>query len=170
MRQAAELAASVDVDVSVSGLTLSKGSEGRLDWSLAAKGAEYLREQGRVRVTEPEITYFAEGGNGTRREIRVSAPEGLVDQEQETAELWPEVDIVIGPDTVRAERLRYSGAEHSIVLTGGVRIARPGMALSAERVVIDLATSLVTAQGGVSGEIELGPQTTEEEPRATQTP
>jgi LPS export ABC transporter protein LptC len=151
LREAAQAAKGVKADVSVKGLTLSQGKEGKLSWTLEAESAEYMQEQGRVRVKSPRIVYFSERANATRQEVRVSAPQGEVSQEREEADLGPQVRVESGGGVVWADALHYSGKEKIIRLTGHVRVERQDMQLNATEMVVDLKSNEVRALGGVEG-------------------
>lgn len=150
----AELAQDVNVEAVMERVELSRGADGRTEWRLTADGADYLREQGLVRLTNPRITYFRPNG----AEVKVFAPQGEVSQETGDAGLWPDVVIVSGPDTIHAQRLDYAGRRREIELSGGVRLDRGDMVLTAPRLTMQLSSNDITARGGVRS--ELWPQRT----------
>jgi LPS export ABC transporter protein LptC len=155
LQEARDLAGDVDVDVSMEGLTLSQGEEGKLRWKLEAAGAKYLQEQGRIRVDEPRITYYPKEDG---RRLDVSAPEGEVDQDTEEAWLWPEVYMKSNDSVITAERLYYAGDNGTISLTGGVVLEREDMRVTSESAVIDLKSNAVVAGGGVRAVIHKTPE------------
>ncbi len=152
--QAARAVADVDVDVSMHGVELSRGAGGRTEWRLKADGARYQQDSGTAQVDNPRVVYYLDGsggeGNGT---VEVTAPHGEVNQETGAASLWPDVDILTGPTHVTADRLDYDGAARRIVLTGSVRMMRPGLVLTAPRAVLELDTNVISAEGGVTGDM-----------------
>lgn len=153
VEEAADAVGDVDVDVSMQGVELSRGAEGRAEWRLKAEGADYLQDEGLVRVDNPRIVYYLEDGGD---EVVVTAKSGELNQETDTARLWPDVTIFSGPTTVTADRLDYAGADRDIVLTGDVRIDRPGMVMTAPDVRLDLKTNDISASGGVRAELATG--------------
>ncbi|MEW5773150.1 MAG: LPS export ABC transporter periplasmic protein LptC [Thermodesulfobacteriota bacterium] len=152
-REVAKAAKDTQVDVSVQGLTLSQGREGKLSWTLSAQRAEYLQEQGRIRVYNPRLVYYAEDRNGRRHEVAVSAPQGEVDQEREVADLGPAVRIESGNSTIHADALHYAGAGRTLRLAGNVTLVHRELSMNAAEVVLDLKTNEITARGGVVGEL-----------------
>jgi LPS export ABC transporter protein LptC len=148
--QARDLAEDVNVDVSMQGLTLTRGEEGDVRWKLDAKGAKYLQEEGRIRVDAPRITYYPKDSD---QDIEVRAPEGEVDQNTEEAWLWSRVVMHRGESTVTAGRLHYAGENRTITLTGGVVLERPDMRVVSDAAVMDLAADTLTAEGGVKAVI-----------------
>jgi len=143
--RAAQLLEEVDVDVSLRGVELSRGLDGRTEWRLKADAAHYAQDTGIVAVDNPRIVYYL--GDGTS--VAVNATSGEVNQASGDASLWPDVDIASGPSRARAERLDYRSADRSIVLTGAVRLWRDDMELEAPRAVLNLETNGVEADGGV---------------------
>lgn len=162
-REVAKAAKDTQVDVSVQGLTLSKGKEGRLSWTLSAQRAEYLQEQGRIRVYNPLLVYYADDRKGRRREVTVSAPQGEVDQGKEEADLGPAVRIESDNSTIHADTLHYAGAGRTLLLSGNVVLVHPQITMKAKTVVLDLNTNEITASGGVVGELYAGNRTRAQE-------
>lgn len=162
-REVAKAARDTKADVSVQGLTLSQGREGKLAWTLSAQSAEYLQEQGRIRVYNPRLVYYAEERDGKRREIVVSAPRGEVDQGREEADLGPEVRIESSNGAIHADALHYAGAGRTLRLSGRVSLVHRDLSMNASEVVLDLTTNEITARGGVVGELFAdGPARTQE--------
>jgi len=159
LERAAELLDDVDVDVSLRGVELSRGADGRTEWRLKADGAHYAQDTGVVAVDNPRIVYYLNDGTG---EVAVNATSGEVNQASGDASLWPDVDIVSGPNRALAERLDYHSADRQLVLTGTVRLSRPDMTLDAPRVVLDLDTNDIHADGGIesvlTGALAPGPK------------
>lgn len=152
-REAAQAARDAKVDVSVQGLTLSQGKEGRLSWTLSAERAEYLQEQGRIRVYNPRLVYYAEDRKGQRHEVLVTAPQGEVSQEREEAAIGPGVHIQSGNSTIRADMLYYAGAGRTLRLEGDVSLTHEQLSLNATEAVLDLKTFEIVARGGVVGRL-----------------
>lgn len=149
----ARLAEEVDVEAVMERVELSRGADGKTDWRLTADGADYLKDEGLVRLTEPRVTYYRPDGS----EVRVAAPKGEVRQESGDAGLWPGVVIESGPSTIHADRLDYRGNMREIELTGSVRLNRGDMILNAPRLTMQLSSNDIIAEGGV--ESVLWPET-----------
>jgi len=164
VKQALEAVEDLQVDVSMQGVELSRGAEGRTEWRLVADGARYAQDTGLAQVDNPRIVYYlgetgGEAGGDDQRIVEVNATSGEVDQESGGARLWPDVAITSGSTLVLAERLDYDGAQRSIVLTGTVRMMRPGLSLVAPKVTMDLKTSDIFAEGGVVSTLGDAPAT-----------
>ena len=165
--KAAQLAKDVEVDVSMQGIELSQGREGRVQWRLKASGAEYLQEGGLIRVDSPVVTYYggadgqgpaASGSKPGSTPIVVTAPKGEVLQDDEVVTLWPDVTVTMGMGEMRAERLVFTGKEtRTIRLTGSVVMHRGEMAVRAPEVEYDLDKDIIVAKGGVEADLNPSP-------------
>lgn len=129
------------VDLSAAGVELMHGDEGRLKWRLMAQSARFLQEGGIVEVDGPEIVYMLEGMDG---ELHVNATQGVIEQDLETARLWPDVVAVYQDNVMNAQELTYSGAENTLRLTGGVSMAGPTITCSAQELAFDLTANILT--------------------------
>lgn len=152
VEQAARAVEGLEVDVSMQGVELSRGAEGRTEWRLKADGARYMQDSGLAQVDNPRIVYYlnSSGNDSGNATVEVTAAHGEVDQESGAARLWPDVDIVTDETHITAERLDYDSAARTIVLEGTVRMVRPGLALTAPRATMDLRTNEILAEGGVA--------------------
>jgi LPS export ABC transporter protein LptC len=148
-RQAMEVAEDVDVDVSMQGLSMTQGEEGRVRWQLDAAGGSYERDREVIGLDKPRITYYPESDGPV---LEVSAPEGEVNREREIAELWPEVSVKYGESSITSERLYYSGGNGTVRLTGDVRMVRPDSEIRAPEAVFHLRENRLRAKGGVEAE------------------
>lgn len=162
----------VEVDLSLQGVRLSQGSEGRKAWSLEANSASFDEESGMLSLKEPRVTYQGKTGDAP---VFVQAPEGEVSQEKNTARMWPRVKATYQEYTVTAKQLDYVGKKDLITFTGDVVMAGENSVIRAPEASILLKEDVMTARGGVeavmqdSGEIDLpgmgteGPETGKEE-------
>ncbi len=140
-----DLEADVGVDLSLRGIELTQGEEGRTQWRLTAKNAKYLQEEGRVLVEEPEVTYFLADGD----RLTVTAPQGEVRQESQQADLWPEVKGQYAGSDISAERLSWTGEDSAITLSGNVEMDNPRMRFSGSTLRFSFEKKTLDASGGV---------------------
>lgn len=134
----------LQADLSVEGIELRQGRDGRMLWRLRAPRGEYVQESGLVRVEFPEIDYHLDNGTA-----RVRAQWGEVRQESGRARLGPDVSVVLDEATVLADELDYDAANQLLVLSGNVKVSKPGADLTAPRLEIRLDWETAEATGGV---------------------
>ncbi len=143
---ARQLPKDVNIDVSAKGVTIKQGSGGDLVWELTADSAAYNTKQGTVQLANPVITYHTNSTNGTA--IIIRAPEGEVNQQENTMVLTPRVKANYGQVLVTGNRLDYFGKERRIVITGDAVIDRGDLVMEGPRIEIDLTTQNMIAPDG----------------------
>lgn len=143
---ARQLPKDVNIDVSVKGVTIQQGSAGSMLWELVADDAHYNTKQGTVLLTNPVITYNTNSTSGETIVIR--APQGEVNQKENTMVLTPRVKANYGQVLVTGNRLDYFGKERRIVITGDAVIDRGDLIMEGPRVEIDLDTQNMIAPEG----------------------
>lgn len=143
---ARQLPKDVNIDVSAKGVTIHQGAGGGLIWELTADSAAYNTKQGTVLLTNPVITYHTNSTSGETIVIR--APEGEVNQQENTMVLTPRVKANYGQVQVTGKRLDYFGKERRIVITGDAVIDRGDMTMEGPRIEIDLSTQNMIAPEG----------------------
>lgn len=147
-----DVQAEVGVDLSLKGIKLAHGKEGHLHWKLTAKKAKYLQDQKQVLVESPNIIYFFENGD---KQLTVKAANGLIEQENEKARLWPEITANYGDMLLRADELEYSGKNRMLELRGNVQLASPKMTCRAAQMSYSLKSNDITAEDGIHATINL---------------
>ena len=147
-----DVQAEVGVDLSLKGIKLSHGKEGHLHWKLTAQKAKYLQDQNQVLVESPHIIYFL--GNEDKR-ISVRAANGVIEQENEKARLWPEIIANYDDMRLRADELEYSGKDRMLILRGDVQLENPKMSCRAAEMSYNLKNNDITAENGVHASIKV---------------
>jgi len=140
------------VDLLATGVEFSEGEEGSKQWALTADLAKYSQDEGLVLVEKPRITYYMQPDGD---QVLVAAVAGEVDQNKNTARLWPEVNATMGESVLKSRDLAYDGKTRVLSLSGGVNIDRPGMLVSAAEARVFLETRRVVAEGEVEAVIYL---------------
>jgi LPS export ABC transporter protein LptC len=141
----------VEVDLSLQGVRLSQGKEGRTAWTLQADKARFDEDSGLLHLGRPRVTYRSETEGDP---VFVQAPEGEVSQERNTARMWSGVQARYQGHTVTADRLDYVGRQDRITFTGQVVMSGRGTTIHAPRATIDLKDNVMTARGGVEAVLE----------------
>lgn len=135
-----------DVDVTMSGVEMRLGQEGRTLWVLKAISAEYDQQEQLVLLNTPSIIKHLSNQD---LPIMVDAPVGEVDQSSNDIRLWSGVHMEYGPTYLNSQEAVYIQVDETIYLHGDVLLDRHGMQLRAPRGDVDLTTWVVNAEGGV---------------------
>ena len=101
-----EIVRELDVDLSLKGVNLSQGKDGRKLWNLSATGADYAESGDELTLTDPVITYWGDEGG---EPVQVTAPRGQVWQKEDRARMWEGVNATRGEYRMRAETMDYLG-------------------------------------------------------------
>mgnify|MGYP003760027051 FL=1 len=136
----------LDVDLSLHGVRLSQGRDGRKTWDLEAAGASYAEAGDELILTDPLITYWGESDGAP---IRVMAPKGQVWQKKDRARMWEGVNASQGDYQMREHFLDYEGQNRTLVLTGEVEIQGKTMQGRTDLLTYFLQSGDFLAQGNV---------------------
>jgi len=137
---------SIDVDLSLKGVNLSQGKDGKKLWNLNATGASYAEAGDELTLTAPAITYWGEEDGEA---IVVMAPQGQVWQKEDRARMWGGVNATRGEYRMRAEQLDYLGRDRNLLLTGGVDLVTETMQGRADTLTYFLDSGDFLAQGHI---------------------
>jgi LPS export ABC transporter protein LptC len=133
-------------DIFADDIELVQGVDGRIDWRVKAKGAEYSQTKNSVTIVAPQLSaYLGED----RNELFIRADMGEVDQRADNFRLWENVTGRYGLFAVKADEFDYIGAMEKVYLKGRVVIRRGDISISATAIEIDTKTRLLVAAGGV---------------------
>lgn len=136
----------LDVDLSMQGIELVQAGQEGKKWQLRAKRARYEKGKEIIDLSDPKIIFYFAGSNNT---IQVQAPEGRVNQKENQAELWPEVQAEYANSTLYTERLHYIGEKKQAELIGGVTIKSRQLSAQSRQGRIDLEKEHLYLQGDV---------------------
>lgn len=136
----------LDVDLSLKGVTLSQGRDGKKLWNLSAAGANYAEAGDELTLTSPAITYWGEEGRDT---VYVEAPKGQLWQKEDRARMWEGVNATHGQYRMRSQTLDYKGRERILVLSGDVDLIGKTMHGRSDRLTYFLDTGDFLAETNV---------------------
>lgn len=136
----------LDVDLSLSGVNLSQGKDGRKLWNLNATGADYAEADDQLTLTNPIIVYWDQNNTDP---IQVMAPRGQIWQKEDRARMWDGVNATQGEYTMQARTLNYAGQERTLVLDGDVQVRSTTLNGQADLLTYFLDTGDFLAQGNV---------------------
>lgn len=141
-----EIARSLDVDLSLQGINLSQGKDGRKFWSLNATAADYAEDNGSLTLEAPIVTYW---GDGEAAGLQVRSPRGQVWQKQDRARMWDGVNATNGQYTLDGRELLYSGADRTLHMNGTVHLQGDGVAGQFDTLTYFLDTGNIIARGNI---------------------
>ena len=136
----------LDVDVSLKGVELSQGRDGKKLWNLKATGASYAEATDELTLAAPVITYW---GEGEEPPMQVMAPKGQVWQKEDRARMWGGVNGTRGEYSMRANNLDYAGVKREVLLTGDVHLVGEAMRAGSDTLTYFLESGDFLAQGHV---------------------
>lgn len=142
-----KIAANIDVDLSLKGITLSQGRQGKQLWNLNATGALYAEGTDELALEMPCITYWGENATET---IVVCAPNGLVWQKQDRAKMWNGVNASRGDYDLFSSDLMYTGDVKELVLTGDVQVRSTTMQARSDELTYFIESGDFSANGNVA--------------------
>ena len=140
----------VSVDLSLGGVTLRQGKDGRLLWTLNATAADYQKDAGFVFLTSPKILYFQED---KPEPLYVEGDHGKVDQKNDQAVVWSNVIARYQDAVVTTSKLHYDGKHRLLVFNEDVVVERGNLRLLADSAKLDLKDEQLQAQGNVRARI-----------------
>lgn len=144
-RPGTEAVKQLDVALSLEGVELSQGRDGRKIWALRASGADYAEAGNELTLTAPVITYWSEDETS----VQVMAPRGQVWQKEDRAKMWDGVNATRGEYLLRSQTLDYLGAEQKLVLSGDVDLTGQKMQAQSDTMTYFLKSDEILATGNV---------------------
>lgn len=144
-RQDSNSTQKLDVSLSLEGVELSQGRDGRKLWSLRAAGADYAEAGNELTLTMPVVTYWGQD----ETPVQVAAPRGQVWQKEDRARMWDGVNATRGEYLMRAETLDYLGAERKLSMDGAVELTGRSMSVRSDAMTYSLESDEILATGNV---------------------
>jgi LPS export ABC transporter protein LptC len=139
-----------DPDVVANDLELVQGTDGKVQWRVRAKNAQYSFDQRIVQVKSPQL--FAYVGTD-REEVFLRSDLGEINQRGNTITMRDNIIGRYSGFTLTSDVFDYIGAMKKIYLKGRVIVERPDFMLNATAVEINIETKELTAAGGVTAEL-----------------
>lgn len=142
-------AAKAEPDVVATDLELVQGSEGKEQWRMRGKTAQYSVDQRIVQILNPQLSAYV---GQDRQEVFIRSDTGEVNQPGNTLTLKDNIAGRYGDFTLNSDVFDYIGAMKKAYFKGRVVVTRPDFTVNATTVEIDLDTKELTAAGGVTAE------------------
>ena len=128
--------------------------DGRTEWSLEARSAQYLQNERRVLLDDLSVTFFTKDG----RKVFLTAARGEV--ATDTNDMRAEGDVVIRNELYRleTEQVGYRHGPRMIESQTPVKISGRLGELTADGLVFDLNANQLTMEGHVKGTLVNNPE------------
>ena len=123
-------------------------------WEVAAREAQYFEEDRQIVVDEPVVSFFVKGDQGV---VSVKGKQGkiLLDgREMDRVDLEGDIELRFRDYLVQTDRAVYQRAEDAVVSPGAVVVTGNGLALSSERMTVEMESQHVRFEGKVRTVLE----------------
>jgi LPS export ABC transporter protein LptC len=137
-------------DILAEDLELVQGSNGKVEWRVRARSAQYSFDKRIVQVLRPQLSAFLGSGG---EEFYLKADLGEINQQGNTVTLKDNIAGQYNGFTLTSDVFDYIGAMKKLYLKGHVTVFRPDFQINATAVEINTETMELTAAGGVTAEL-----------------
>lgn len=123
-------------------------------WEVAAREAQYFEEDRQIVVDAPEVSFFVKDDQGV---VSVKGKQGkiLLDgREMDRVDLEGSIELRFRDYLVRTDRAFYQRADDSVVSPGAVVVTGTGVALSSDRMTVEMESQHVRFEGRVRTVLE----------------
>jgi len=145
------------VDLALEKIHYTQNEGGQRRWTLDADSAAYQREAGLISLQNVEMVFF---DIGRYSEVKMTAAEGVFDQQQEQVDVWGDVEITTDQNEhFYTDRLRYKQKTRQVVSDERVRMVSPQLQVAGEGLQLDLQAGRMSIMRDVHA---LFPPTTDE--------
>ena len=143
--------AKTNVDLSLKGIELKQGEDGKELWTLTASNGWYQKDESIIDLAEPHITYFLQPD---REKVVVVAPHGMINQNDRFARLWGNVTVTNKKGVVTSKELTFNDEDKSLTMTGDVTFTGDGFNGSSDQAKWDLIHNELITTGNVVVEFQ----------------
>lgn len=147
-----------DVSQRIKDFRRVKFKDGRKEWELVAEEAELVSDQGEIQINGPKLAFY--GGEG--RDVELKGATGRVFLENgdvQRIEISGGIDVTVGDYFVETDTAIYFQSINSIAAPGEVRLKSSEIALTGQRMLLDLGTRKVLFRHGVETTFKGEPKT-----------
>lgn len=137
-----------DLNFALKDILLSQGEGGFELWRLKAEWAAMQRQDGKIFVQEPRLTYFMSEEEGAPP-LLVRSKEGDVEQSEKILRFVADVYVTQEAKELSGDLLVYNGTAGTMTLPNGGSFTDTGLDGTAGFLVWHIAEKLIEAQNGV---------------------
>ena len=138
---------SEEASVSIGQVHHTASRDGRTEWKLDAKSAEYLPGKEQVLFKDLAAVFYLEDG----RQVVLTADRGLLQKDTNDMEVSGNVVVVDDRFRLNTEALRYEHGAKKISTSKRVRVISESWDLEADSMAMDLNTRKTKFEGRVEG-------------------
>ncbi|MCG8532256.1 MAG: LPS export ABC transporter periplasmic protein LptC [Desulfovibrionales bacterium] len=138
--------ANTEVDLSLKGIELKQGEDGKELWVLKASNGWYQKDKAVIDLSKPEITYFTQP---KRDKILIVAPHGTINQGIGEARLRGNVTVTSSRGLLTSSELIFFDKTKELSLIGPVHFSGQDFSGSSDHAQWDLESNDITATGNV---------------------
>ena len=135
-------------------INLSQGEGGLELWRLKAEWANMQKEDGKIVVDRPSLTYFMPEKDKEEKQktLFVTSESGVVDQKEQILRFENQVHITMDDKAIQGNLLVYNGTAKTMTLPNGGEFTGTGISGTAPFLVWDMNNKTIRAEGGVAVE------------------
>ena len=139
------------LELALKTINLSQGEGGLELWRLKAEWANMQKEDGKIVVERPSLTYFMPEKDEEEKQktLFVTSESGEVDQKEQILRFENHVHITMDDKTIQGDLLVYNGTAKTMTLPNGGEFTGTGISGAAPFLVWDMNNKIIRANGGV---------------------
>lgn len=135
------------LELALKTINLSQGEGGVELWRLKAEWASMQKENGKIIVQRPTLTYFMQEKDKT---LLVTSDSGVIDQKEQILRFIDHVHISQEDKSIRGSLLIYNGTAKTMTFPQGGEFTGTGTSGDASFLVWDMNHKVIRAERGVS--------------------
>ena len=142
------------LELALKTINLSQGEGGLELWRLKAEWANMQKEDGKIVVDRPSLTYFMPEKDKEEKQktLFVTSESGVVDQKEQILRFENQVHITMDDKAIQGNLLVYNGTAKTMTLHNGGEFTGTGISGTAPFLVWDMNNKTIRAEGGVAVE------------------
>lgn len=140
------------LELALKTINLSQGEGGLELWRLKAEWANMQKEDGKIVVERPSLTYFMPEKDKEEKQktLFVTSENGVVDQKEQILRFENQVHITMDDKAIQGDLLVYNGTAKTMTLPNGGEFTGTGISGTAPFLVWDMNNKTIRAEGGVA--------------------
>lgn len=142
------------LELALKTINLSQGEGGLELWRLKAEWANMQKEDGKIVVERPSLTYFMPEKDKAEKQktLFVTSESGVVDQKEQILRFENQVHITMDDKAIHGNLLVYNGTAKTMTLPNGGEFAGTGISGTAPFLVWNMNNKTIRAEEGVAVE------------------